>query len=59
MLWEPVAEWARLDSDFDKLSPPATAVLYCTSVYTTHKNETQTLRFMYIVSCTDILYYKI
>ena len=23
MLWEPVAEWARVDSDFDELSPPS------------------------------------
>ena len=26
MFWEPLAEWGRLDSDFDELSPPSTPI---------------------------------
>ena len=27
MLWEPLAEWGRRDSDFDELSPSSTSGL--------------------------------
>ena len=48
MLWEPVAEWARVDSDFDELSPPL--LLYCTVLYcvpNSYKRDTDIAIYVY------------